>query len=71
MTLRAGDVEGSDVDVDNYFSFDRYFNNCFDVGLQFNEKNLEVSLLMVIKVIVILVIDHHHHNQMLTFCSRY
>ena len=35
-------------------SFDNNFNNYFDVGIQFNEKNLEVSLLMVIKVIVIL-----------------
>ena len=37
-------------------SFDNYFNNNFDVGLQFNENNLEVSLLMIIKVIVIIVI---------------
>ena len=36
-------------------SFDNYFNNYFFVGLQFNEKNLEVSLLMVIKLIVTIV----------------
>ena len=37
-------------------SFDNYFNNYFEVGLQFNKKNLEVSLLMVITVIVSIVI---------------